>query len=80
MLPHCRSAQLTKQVLLQDAMRLSGSTYTVGGKRLPWAVVGVRPFAGADAAIGPHAAKDRPRPRSKTNAAWPENVPLSFSK
>ena len=33
MLTHCRSAQLTKQVLLQDAMRLSGSTYTVGSGR-----------------------------------------------
>ena len=33
MLTHCRSAQLTKQVLLQDAMRLSGATYTVGGDR-----------------------------------------------
>ena len=27
----CRSAQLTKQVLLQDNLRLSGATYTVGG-------------------------------------------------
>ena len=33
MLTHCRSAQLTKQVLLQDAMRLSGAAYTVGGDR-----------------------------------------------
>ena len=30
---HCRSAQLTKQVLLQDTMRQRGSTYTVGGDR-----------------------------------------------
>ena len=30
MLTHCRSAQLTKQVLLQDTMRLSGAAYTVG--------------------------------------------------
>ena len=27
----CRSAQLTKQVLLQDNLRLSGAAYTVGG-------------------------------------------------
>ena len=33
MLTHCRSAQLTKQVLLQDAMRLSGATYIVGSGR-----------------------------------------------
>ena len=28
---HCRSAQLTKQVLLQDEKRLSFRTYTAGG-------------------------------------------------
>ena len=33
MLTHCRSAQLTKQVLLQDKVRLSSRTYTVGGGR-----------------------------------------------
>ena len=31
MLTHCRSAQLTKQVLLQDAMRLSCRTVERGG-------------------------------------------------
>ena len=80
MLTHCRSAQLTNQVLLQDAMRLRGAAYTVGGEQPPWTVVGVRPFVGADATIGPHAAKDRPCTRSKTNAAWPENVPFCFKR
>ena len=36
------------RLLLQDDLRLSGSTYTVGGGRLPWAVVNVgRPHGAA---------------------------------
>ena len=44
----CRSALSTNHQLLQDDLRLSGSTYTVGGGRLPWAVVNVgRPHGAA---------------------------------
>ena len=52
----CRSAQLTKQVLLQDEKRLRGSTYTVGGERRVGPLFACR----GRCLIGPRAAAGHP--------------------